>query len=135
MRFSNNTGIEEIVKAIVNVAYDIHTRLGPGLFESVYEEILSVELEKLGFHVVRQKILPLTWEGRTLEKAFKADIVVNDKVIVEVKAVESLAPVHFKQLLTYLRVTDMRIGLLINFDQATLKGNIRRVVNNYEPEL
>ncbi|HHJ49859.1 MAG TPA: GxxExxY protein [Phaeodactylibacter sp.] len=135
MRFSNNTGIEEIVKAIVNAAYDIHTRLGPGLFESVYEEILSVELEKLGLHVVRQKILPLTWEGRTLEKAFKADLVVNDKVIIEVKAVESLAPVHFKQLLTYLRVTDMRIGLLINFDQATLKGNIRRVVNNYEPEL
>ena len=135
MRFSNNTGIEEIVKAIVNAAYDIHTRLGPGLFESVYEEILSVELEKLGLHVVRQKILPLTWEGRTLEKAFKADLVVNDKVIIEVKAVESLAPVHFKQLLTYLRVTDMRIGLLINFDQATLKGNIRRIVNNYEPEL
>lgn len=120
----------EIAKQIVDAAYKIHTSLGPGLFESVYETVMARELANRGLKVVRQQAIPVVWEKVHMEAGFRADLIVEDKVIIEVKSVESLAPVHRKQLLTYLRLTGKRLGLLINFDTELIKDGIARVVNN-----
>ena len=120
----------EIAKAIVNAAYKIHSKLGPGLLESVYEAILTAELEKLRLRVVRQQAIPVVYEQIHLEAGFRADLLVEGKVIVEIKSVEALAVVHRKQVLTYLRLADKRLGLLINFNVALIKDGIVRVVNN-----
>ena len=120
----------EIAKIIVNAAYDIHKELGPGLFESVYETILEHELKnEYGFSVSRQVALPVTWKNVSLDLGFKPDLVIEEKVIVEIKSIETLSPVHFKQLLTYLRLTGIKLGLLINFKEALIKDGIKRVVN------
>jgi len=119
----------EIAKEIVDSAYKIHTSLGPGLLESVYETVLAYELNKRGLQVERQKPLPVVYEEVRLEEGFRADLVVSDKVIVELKSVEDVAPVHKKQLLTYLKLGDKRLGLLINFGTAKIKDGITRVVN------
>jgi len=119
----------EIAKQIVDVAYKIHTTLGPGLFESVYELVMAQELTNRGLRVVRQQAIPVVWENVHLEAGFRADLIVDDKVIVEVKSIEAIAPVHKKQLLTYLRLADKRLGLLINFDVELIKDGIARVVN------
>jgi GxxExxY protein len=119
----------EIAKHIVDAAFKIHSTLGPGLFESVYETILAKELENRGLRVIRQQAIPIVWEGVHMEAGFRADLIVEDKVIVEVKSVESLAPVHRMHLLTYLRLSGKRLGLLINFDTALIKDGIARVVN------
>lgn len=119
----------EISKAIVNASYKIHTRLGPGLLESVYEAILSHELTKLGLKIERQKPIPVIWEDVYLDIGFRSDIVVENKVIIEIKSVEQISNVHLKQLLTYIRVTDLKLGLLINFNEALIKNGIKRVVN------
>lgn len=119
----------EIATQIVDAAYKIHTTLGPGLFESVYETIMVQELTNRGLQVVRQQALPVVWENVHLEAGFRVDLIVENKVIVEIKSVESLAPVHIKQLLTYLRLADKRLGLLINFDTDLIKDGIARVVN------
>jgi GxxExxY protein len=119
----------EIAKEIVESAYKIHTTLGPGLLESVYEAVLAYELAKSGLQVERQKPVPVVYEKVRLEEGFRADLIVSDKVIVELKSVEEVAPVHKKQLLTYLRLTDKRLGLLINFGAAKIKDGITRVVN------
>ena len=102
----------EIAKEIVNAAYKIHTTLGPGLLESVYEAVLTYKLEKRGLHVVRQQSLPVIYESVKLEEGFRADLIVERKVIVELKSVETIAPVHKKQLLTYLRLSGLKLGLL-----------------------
>ena len=120
----------EIAKEIVDAAFKIHTSLGPGLLESVYESVLAYELGKRGMRVERQKPLPVIYEEVRLEEGFRADLVVSDKVIVELKSVEEIAPVHKKQLLTYLRLADKRLGLLINFGEARIKDGITRIVNN-----
>jgi len=120
----------ELSKVIVNSAYQIHTRLGPGLLESVYEEIMFFELTKLGFSVERQKGIPVIWAGQKMEIGFRADLIVENKVIIELKSVESIAPVHLKQLLTYLKLTGLKLGLLINFNENLIKDGITRVVNN-----
>ena len=119
-----------IAKIIVNSCFDIHVNLGPGLLESVYEEILYSELIEKGLKVERQKGLPVYWKGKKLNLGFRADLVVENKVIVELKSVEAIAPVHLKQLLTYLKLTDLKLGLLINFNEALIKDGITRIVNN-----
>ncbi|MGD9928696.1 MAG: GxxExxY protein [Mangrovibacterium sp.] len=120
----------EISRIIVDAAFAIHQQLGPGLFESVYEEILVYELIEQGLLVERQKAVPVIWKERKLDHGFRADLVVNNKVIIEIKSVEALAQVHYKQLLTYLRLTSIKLGLLINFNETLIKSGIHRVVNN-----
>lgn len=122
----------EIARQIVDAAYKIHTTLGPGLLESAYEAILAHELQKRGLRVVRQKPIPVVYDGLHLEIGYRADLIVEDKVIVEIKSVEKLAPVHMKQLLTYLRLADKRLGLLVNFGEALIKNGLKRVVNRLE---
>jgi GxxExxY protein len=121
-----------IAKEIVDAAYKVHKTLGPGLLESVYETLLAHELEKRGFNVKRQVPVPIVYEGITFNEGFRADLIVKDKVIVELKSVETVAPVHKKQLLTYLRLADKRLGLLINFGSALVRDGITRVVNGLE---
>lgn len=118
-----------LAKVIVNTCYNIHVELGPGLLESVYEEILYHELILQGYQVERQKSIPVLWKGSKMEIGFRADLIVENKVIVELKAVETIAPVHPKQLLTYLRLTNLKLGLLINFNEARIKDGITRIVN------
>lgn len=120
----------ELAKAIVNACYNIHVKLGPGLLESVYEEILFYELKALGFNVERQKAIPVYWNETKLKIGFRADLVVEGKVIIELKSIEKIAPVHPKQLLTYLKITGIKLGLLINFNNALLKNGVTRIVNN-----
>ncbi len=107
----------------------MHTKLGPGLLESVYEAIMAYELRKGGLHVIHQRPLPVIYEEVRMKIGFRPDLIVEGKVIIEVKSIEVLAPVHTKQLLTYLRLADKRLGLLINFGGALIKDGIRRVVN------
>ncbi len=118
-----------IAKIVVDVAYKVHTALGPGLFESVYETVIGYEIEQHGLLVERQKVIPIKYGQKLFDRGFVADLIVNDLVIIELKSVEKVAPVHMKQLLTYLRLSDKRLGLLINFGEASLKGSISRVVN------
>ena len=119
----------EISKIIVNVSYKIHVRLGPGLLESVYEAILYHELIKEGLKVERQKPIPVIWDGIHLDIGFSSDLIVEDKVIIEIKSVEKISNVHLKQLLTYIRITDLKLGLRINFNEALIKNGIKRVVH------
>ena len=120
----------EIAKTVVDACFQIHRQLGPGLFESVYEEVLCYELEDLGLSISRQKSIPVFWKDLKLDQGFRADIVVNDKVIIEIKAIELLKRVHYKQLMTYLKLTDLKLGLLINFNEALIKNGIHRIVND-----
>jgi GxxExxY protein len=122
----------EIARQIVDAAFKIHTTLGPGLFESVYEAVMAQELSRRGLQFVRQQPLPVVWENLHLEAGFRADLIVENKVIVEIKSVEAIAPVHRKQLLTYLRLANKRLGILINFDVDLIKNGIARVVNGLE---
>jgi GxxExxY protein len=123
-----------IAKQIADAAVRLHTTLGPGLLESVYDTVLAYELGRRGLRTVRQQPIPVVYEGVRIDTGFRADLVVEDKVIVEVKSVEILAPVHKKQLLTYLRLADKRLGLLINFHVALIKDGITRVVNGLEDD-
>ena len=120
----------ELSRVIVDSAFKIHSTLGPGLFESVYEAAMAHELRRRGCHVVCQRGIPVIYDEVKLKVGFRADIIVDRKVIVEVKSVEAIAKVHSKQLLTYLRLTDFRLGLLINFNVCLIKDGIKRVVNN-----
>lgn len=120
----------ELSRIIVDVAFKIHTQLGPGLLESVYEEIMYFELTKRGLLVERQKGIPVIWENLKMDLGFRADLIVEKKVIIELKSVETIAPVHPKQLLTYLRITNIKLGLLINFNEILIKNGITRIVNN-----
>src|SRR5947209_4080433 len=123
-----------IAKEIVDAAFRIHTTLGPGLLESVYDVVLAYELDRRGLHTARQQTIPVVYENLRIDAGFRADMIVEDKVIVEVKSVELLAPVHKKQLLTYLRLADKRLGLLINFQVALIKDGITRIVNGLEDD-
>ena len=123
-----------IAKEIVDAAFRIHTTLGPGLLESVYDTVLAYELAQRGLRVSRQQPIPVVYGTVRIDMGFRADLIVEEKVIVEIKSVESLAPVHKKQLLTYLRLADKRLGLLINFHTALIKDGISRIVNGLEDE-
>ncbi|MCA9080935.1 MAG: GxxExxY protein [Planctomycetaceae bacterium] len=122
----------EIGKIIVDCAFRVHKALGPGLLESVYEVALSHELTKAGFTVARQVPIPVVYDGVQFEEGFRADLVVNECVLIELKSIEAIAPVHKKQLLTYLRLSDKRLGYLINFGTELFKQGVSRVVNGAE---
>jgi GxxExxY protein len=119
----------DISREIVDAAYKVHTALGPGLLESVYEAALAHELQKRGLPVNRQVPLPVVYEAVRLDEGFRADLVVAGKVMVELKSVDKIAAVHKKQLLTYLKLTGMKLGLLINFNEALIKDGITRIAN------
>jgi GxxExxY protein len=119
----------ELAREIVNAAFKIHTTLGPGLLESVYETTLAHEMERRGIKVLRQPALPVVYELIRMDIGFRADLIVGDKVIVEIKSIESISSVHRKQLLTYLRLADKRLGLFINFNVELIRDGITRVVN------
>ncbi len=119
----------EIATQIVDAAYKVHTTLGPGLLESVYEAVMAEELARRGLRAVRQQAIPVVYENVHLEVGFRADLIVEEKVIIEIKSVDGIAPVHKKQLLTYLRLTDKRLGILINFDVELIKDGVSRIVN------
>jgi GxxExxY protein len=119
----------EIATQIVDAAFKIHTKLGPGLLESVYEVALAHELKKRGLRVVRQAPIPIVYDDIKFDEGFRADLIVEDKVIVELKSVEAVLPVHKKQVLTHLRLTNLKLGLLINFGEELIKNGISRIVN------
>jgi len=119
-----------IATQVVNAAYQVHTTLGPGLLESVYEAALAYELESRGLELARQQPMPVRYGALKLDEGFRADLVVENRIIVELKSLENLAPVHKKQLLTYLRISGMRLGLLINFGAPRIKNGIVRMANN-----
>jgi GxxExxY protein len=129
--FARNISMTEngVAKEIVDVAYRAHTALGPGLFESVYEAVLASELEKRGLRVGRQQVIPVVFEQTRFEMGFRADLVIEDMVIVEIKSIAELTALHKKQLLTYLRLADKRLGLLINFNVVMIKDGITRIAN------
>jgi iron complex transport system substrate-binding protein len=142
MDISSNTGvlhnsgsysadfINKMTSDAVNAAYRIYTELGPGLLESVYEVVLAKMLTDAGHHVQRQKPIPIDIANHIFSEGFRADIVINDCLIIELKSIEVLAPVHLKQVLTYIRLMDIPIGLLINFGAGRVQEGIRRIINN-----
>lgn len=120
----------ELSKSIVNICFKIHTQYGPGLFESVYEEIFCYEWAKTGIPFKRQHGIPLVHESVKMEAGFRADLIIEDKVLVELKSIEKLSEVHYKQVQTYLKLTGIKLGLLINFNVPLIKQGIHRIVNN-----
>jgi iron complex transport system substrate-binding protein len=125
--------IDRISGDVIDLAIRIHRELGPGLLESVYETVLAGKLVATGYRVARQYPVDIEFDGMRFDAAFRIDLLVDDRLIVEVKSVDKLAPVHAKQVLTYLRLTKQPVGLLINFGGETLKEGVRRLVNNYTP--
>lgn len=123
--------LEAIAAAAVDCGYHVHKELGPGLFESVYGAILCAALAERGLSIERQKIVPISFRGLTLNEGFRADIIVENRLVIEVKSVERNAPVHAKQLLTYLRLLDQPLGLLMNFGCQTFREGVKRVVNGH----
>lgn len=123
--------LDEITGAVIDSSIALHRALGPGLYESVYEAILTQTLERRGFRVERQKPIQLSIDGLVFDEAFRLDLLVDERVIVELKSVETLAAVHRKQLVTYLRLMDLHVGLLINFGEVVLKNGIHRIVNKF----
>ena len=121
-----------IARLVVDSAYRVHSALGPGLLESVYQAVLALELANKGLRHVCQQPVPVVYGPLQLKLGFRADIVVEDKVVIEIKSVETVMPVHKKQLLTYLRLMDKRLGLLINFNVVLIKDGITRVVNGLQ---
>lgn len=119
----------EIARQVVDAAFHVHKRLGPGLLESVYQRCLAYELEKRGLCVARETPIPIVYDTIEFEEGFRADLIVNDRVIVELKSIEQVARIHKKKRLTYLRLADRRLGLLINFGEELIKNGITRVVN------
>lgn len=125
--------IDQISGDVLDVALRIHRDLGPGLLESVYEMVLAGKLIDLGYTVARQHPIDIEFEGRRFDAAFRIDLMIDERLLVEIKSVEQLNAVHGKQLLTYLRLTKQPVGLLINFGGATLKEGVRRIVNDHRP--
>ena len=126
---------DEIGRLVVDVAVRLHQEMGPGLLETVYEVILAYELRRRGLRVERQVPLPVTYEGLRFDEGFRVDLIVEDKVILELKCVEKANNAHKKQLLTYLRLADKRLGYLLNFGEAIMKHGITRIVNRLDEEI
>ncbi|AXB56729.1 GxxExxY protein [Flavobacterium fluviale] len=120
----------EISAIVVDICYKMHVKLGPGLLESVYEAILYYELTKKGLVVERQKALPVFWDDLKLDIGFRTDLIVENKLILEIKSIEKITEVHAKQIMTYLKITQIKLGLLINFNVPLIKSGITRIVNN-----
>jgi len=127
------SAIDGVTGEIIRAAIEVHRRLAPGLLESTYEACLAFELTDRGLRAERQRPFPLLYRSIKLEPAYRVDLLVQESVIVEVKALEQLLPVHYAQLLSYLRLAGLAVGLLINFNVTSLKSGIRRVVNSYSP--
>ena len=125
--------VDELTRVVIDESIAIHRDLGPGLFESVYEAVLAGRLERRGLRVARQVVVPVTFDGQTFDAAFKIDILVEDCLILEIKAVDQVARAHAKQVLTYLRLLKQPLGLLLNFSGETMKEGIRRIVNGHRP--
>ena len=124
-------GENELSKIALDVAFKIHRELGPGLFESVYEAIMAYELiNEHNLNVHKQRPIPVIWKDVKLDVGFRSDLIIEEKLIAEIKSIEALAPVHAKQLLTHLRLTNIKLGLLINFNEELLKNGIKRIVSN-----
>ena len=124
--------IDEVSAIVVDEAIGIHRELGPGLFENVYEAVLFGRLEARGLRVERQVPVPLIFDGQNFDAAFRIDILVDERLVLEIKAVEQLSKAHARQMLTYLRLLKQPVGLLLNFSAATMKDGIRRMVNDYK---
>ena len=127
------TDIDRISGDVLDAAIHLHQELGPGLLESVYETVLAGQLARMGYRVARQHPVDIEFDGLRFEAAFRIDILVEDRLLIEVKSIDRLHAAHAKQLLTYLRLTKQPVGLLINFGGATLKEGFRRLVNDYVP--
>jgi GxxExxY protein len=121
--------IEELARIAIDCSFHIHKELGPGLLESVYEMLLAERLSRSGYMVERQKLLPVEFDGLKLPEGYRVDLLVDGKLIIEVKSVERIAPVHSKQLLTYIRLARQPVGLLMNFGGATFREGLQRIVN------
>jgi iron complex transport system substrate-binding protein len=131
---SKSDQFDETSRIVVDSAYKIHSALGPGLLESAYESLLFRSLRRQGLKVERQKSVSFVFEGTSVSDGLRIDLLVANTLVVEIKSLETLLPVHTKQVLTYLRALGLRVGLLINFGGGTLKDGLRRVVNGYSPE-
>lgn len=127
----NQPDIEELSSIVVDKAYKLHVEAGPGLLETVYEVVLADMLTGIGLRVERQKPIPINLFGKQFDEGFRADLIVEDKLLIELKSVEKLAPVHSKQVLTYLRLLKFPLGLLINYGAPTFKEGIKRIANNH----
>ena len=123
--------MEELARGAIDRGLALHRQLGPGLLESVYEVVLAHDLERMGLKVDRQKPIDITYDGLTIRDAFRADLVIEGRLLIELKSVESFAPIHGKQLLTYLRLMQLPLGLLMNFGAPTFKDGLKRVVNEH----
>jgi len=119
----------EITNKIIGVCIEIHKNIGPGLFESVYENILAYELKNIGFDIETQFPVPIKYKELEFDVAYRIDLLINNKVLIELKSVSKLLPVHYKQTLTYLRLSGLKLGLLINFNEEYLKNGVHRIVN------
>ena len=128
---SRDDDFEALVSSVINYGFHLHREIGPGLLESVYEIMLTESIREAGFLVERQVAVPIKYKGVTLENAFKADLLVERKLLVELKSTERNAPVYGKQVLTYLRLMDLPVGILMNFGLATYKEGLQRIVNRY----
>jgi GxxExxY protein len=129
MRFSDS--LSDVTEKIIGAAIRVHRELGPGLLESAYEACLLFELTNAGLHVIRQKPLPVVYRGVTLDCGYRLDLVVENQIILELKTVEKILPIHEAQILSYLRLSGLKLGFIMNFHSEVLKNNIKRVVNNY----
>jgi len=131
----NKEDLNNISGIILDAAIEVHKNLGPGLLESVYEECLIDELKCRGINLENQKAVPIIYKGKRLNKDFRIDLFVENEIIVELKTVDKLAPIHEAQLLTYLKLTDKKLGILINFNEVLLKNGFKRLLNGKLPEL
>ena len=125
--------LEDMARIAIDCGYKLHEALGPGLLESVYEACLAQSLAKRGLMVERQKAIPIRFDGIVLHEGFRVDLLVENRLLIELKSTEHYAPVHAKQVITYLRLMDLQLGLLMNFGAYTYKEGVRRLVNNYFP--
>ncbi|NNM78628.1 GxxExxY protein [Sphingomonas sp. ID1715] len=125
--------VDDLARMTVDCGFKLHQTLGPGLLESAYEACLAHSLVKEGLKVERQKVLPLHYDGEVIDAGFRIDLLVEDQLLIELKSVEAIAPVHVKQVLTYLRLMDLRLGLLLNFGAGTFREGCRRLANDYVP--
>jgi GxxExxY protein len=125
------TDIEALAKIAVDCGYKLHQGLGPGLFESVYEALMYESLAKRGLSVERQRSIPIVFDGMKIDEGFRADLLIEGRLLIELKSTEKFAPVHGKQVLTYLRLLNLPLGLLMNFGAATFKEGVKRIANDY----
>jgi len=129
-----NDRLDEISHRVIGAAIEVHRHLGPGLLESAYQSCLAFELKQLGLKLEEQKPLPVVYKNVKLECGYRLDLVVQGEIIVEIKAIEKLLPIHDAQLLSYLRLTKKRVGLLMNFHVPVLKNGLKRIVNDFPDE-